>query len=236
MRLILTRPEKDARPLADKLQARAHDCLIVPLMEIVPREGVTVPPARYQAICITSANGLANARVLQGLHGTKLLCVGPQSAAAAKAAGFADVTAAGGDVEGLTAYIVSHLTPAGGPLLYLSGAATSGDLEGRLQREGFSVTRLVTYDAVTTSPADLAEAVTAASAVLLYSPRTAKLWVEQIEKSGLAHHMVQMIHLCLSPAVANVLPVAWPRVVARTPDEAAMFAALEGLEPSGEQE
>ncbi len=236
MRLILTRPEKDARPLADKLQALGHACIRVPLMEIVPREGAVVPAARYQAVCITSANGLANPSLLAGLRDTKLLCVGPQSAAAATAAGFTDVTAAGGDVVGLTAYITSHLRPADGPLLYLSGAATSGDLEGRLQREGFGVARVVSYDAVSTTPDDLAKAVTSADAVLLYSPRTAKLWVEQIEKAKLAHHMADMIHLCLSQAVANALPESWPRRVAHTPDEAAMLAVLEGLEPSNEQE
>jgi uroporphyrinogen-III synthase len=236
MRLILTRPEKDARPLAEKLRALGHAPVIVPLLEIVPRNGVMVPAAPYQAVCITSANGLANTSVLAGLRDTKLLCVGPQSAAAAEKAGFSHVTAAGGDVTGLTTYIVKHLKPSDGPLLYLSGAATSGDLEGRLQREGFTVTRLVTYDAVSTMPDALAQAVTSASAVLLYSPRTAKLWVEQIEKSGLAQHMLDMTHLCLSPAVANTLPPAWPRSIAATPDEGAMLAALEGLEPSDEQE
>ncbi|MBL8790258.1 MAG: uroporphyrinogen-III synthase [Rhizobiales bacterium] len=236
MRLILTRPEKDARPLAEKLQALGHEAIILPLLEIVPRRGVVIPAAQYQAVCITSANGLANASLLDGLKHTRLLCVGPQSAAAARAAGFTDVTAAGGDVAGLTAFIAGHLKPSDGPLLYLSGAATSGDLEGRLQREGFPVTRVISYDAVSTTPQDLAHAVTTASAVLLYSPRTARLWVEQIERSSLAHHMLGMTHLCLSQAVAAVLPDAWPRRVAAVPEEAAMLAALESLEPSGEQE
>ena len=236
MKLILTRPEKDARPLADKLRDLGHDPCIVPLLEIVPRQGAAVPPENWQAVCITSANGLSNARLLAGLQDVPLLCVGPQSLAAAHTAGFARASAHGGDVEGLTAHIVAHLTPRDGPLLYLSGAATSGDLEGRLRTHGFSVTRVMAYDAVSTTPDDLLHAVTGADAVLLYSPRTAKLWLEQVEKARITAHVRKLIHVCLSPAVANTLPQDWHKVVAAMPDEKAMLAVLETLERGRKQE
>jgi len=236
MRLILTRPEKDARALAEKLRARGHGISIVPLLEIIPRRGVMLPQRSYQAVCITSANGLANAKLVEGLQEVRLLCVGPQSSAAATHAGFRHVEAHGGDVDGLTSFITSHLQPSDGPLLYLSGAATSGDLEGKLRKAGFDVDRIVAYDAVATSPADLAKAVTSSDAVLLYSPRTAKLWLEQIEKAVLSRHMPAMIHLCLSAAVARELPEDWPRHIAAAPDERAMLEMLETLERGGEQE
>lgn len=236
MRLILTRPEKDARPLAEKLRALGHTCVVMPLLDIVPRASVVVPHRPYQAVCITSANGLAAADVLGALREVPLLCVGPQSLAAALAAGFAKASAHGGDVEGLVAHIVAHLRPEHGPLLYLSGAATSGDLKGRLQALGFDVDRVITYDAVGTATDDFAGAVTGADAVLLYSPRTARLWLEQVDKANARQHMMQISHLCLSPAVAQVLPARWPRRIAARPDESAMLAALETLEPLAEQE
>ena len=152
MRLILTRPEKDARALAEKLRARGHGISIVPLLEIIPRRGVMLPQRSYQAVCITSANGLANAKLVEGLQEVRLLCVGPQSSAAATHAGFRHVEAHGGDVDGLTSFITSHLQPSDGPLLYLSGAATSGDLEGKLRKAGFDVDRIVAYDAENVIP------------------------------------------------------------------------------------
>lgn len=236
MRLIITRPEKDARSLREKLEALGHDTRTVPLLEIVPRPHVSLPQSTYQAVCITSANGLANTSLIPPVVGLKLLCVGPQSATAAQKAGFANVEAHGGDVNGLTTYIVEHLRPGDGPLLYLSGATTSGDLEGKLRAAGFAVDRVIAYDAIATSPATLREAVTSSDAVLLYSPRSAKLWREEIEKAGLDRHMNVIIHLCLSAAVARALPEGWSFRIAVTPDEKGMLEALEKLEPSGEQE
>lgn len=227
MRLLITRPRADAEPLAEKLAALGHATEILPLLDIVPREGVTVPDEPWQAICITSANGLANSTKLDGLKGIPVFCVGPQSAAAAQAKGFRKVTAQGGDVAGLSQWISTHLKPGDGPLLYLSGATTSGDLKGRLLRAGFNVTRLATYDALETQPTELAAAVTRCEGVLLYSPRTAALWVAQVEKASLQHHMRRMIHLCLSPAVAAKLPPDWLQQVATRPDESAMLALLD---------
>lgn len=236
MKLILTRPTKDARPLAEKLKGLGHEARIIPLLDIVPRRDTVVPPEKWQAVCITSANGLSNPDVLSDLKDVPLLCVGPQSLAAAQTAGFTRASAHGGDVEGLTAHIAEHLKPQDGPLLYLSGAATSGDLEGRLQAHGFSVTRVIVYDAVSTETADLSRAVTGADAVLLYSPRTAKLWLEQVGNARIAAQVRHLTHLCLSAAVAKALPQDWRKVVAATPDEKAMLAALETLERGRKQE
>ena len=140
--------------------------------------------------------------------------------------GFLNVTAQGGDVAGLSTYITRHLRPADGPILYLSGAATSGDLEGLLTHAGYDVDRVITYDAVATTPADLADAVRASDGVLLYSPRTAMFWVEQVEKADAQQHMSHIMHHCLSPAVAQRLPQSWRKCIAQTPDEMAMLATL----------
>jgi uroporphyrinogen-III synthase len=226
MRLIITRPRADAAPLAAKLEGLGHSSHIMPLMEIVPRDKPGIPDRPYQAICITSANGILNHAPMRHLTATPLLCVGPQSAAAAKAMGFLHVTAQGGDVAGLSTYITRHLRPADGPILYLSGAATSGDLEGLLTQAGYDVDRVITYDAVANTPADLADAVRASDGVLLYSPRTAILWVEQVEKAGAQQHMSRIMHHCLSPAVAQRLPQSWRKCVAQSPDEMAMLATL----------
>lgn len=225
MKLIITRPHGDAAPLQAKLVALGHQCLLMPLLKIMPRAAVHVPAKFYQAICITSANAVA--QTVSGVDpgDTPLYCVGPQSATAARAAGFQQVESQGGDVNGLTVFLENALSPVQGPILYLSGAETSGDLEGRLQAMGFAVDRVVCYDAMPQHPGGLKAALSRAEGVLLYSPRTAKLWVEALAKEGIKQPRLQ--HFCLSDRVAAALPQSWARSIAQTPDELSLLARLD---------
>jgi len=235
MKLIITRPKQDAEALAIRLKSLGHEAVIVPLLEIVPRQGISVPPRSYQAICLTSANGIIND---PSLVSKRVLTVGPQSAEAARAAGYEAVSHHGGDLEGLVSHIARTLKPQDGPLLYLSGATTSGDLEGQLKALGFSVDRIVTYDAVAIEPLDLANVIHISNGVLLYSPRSAKLWANAVEKANAQAHIQRIIHYCLSVAVAKALPHSWLTRTATAPDESALLATLArpGLVQFGEQE
>lgn len=225
MRLILTRPRRDSEELAAKLRECGHESRILPLLDIVPRGGITIPALAYQAICVTSANAFIAAPAFLHLRDLPLVCVGPQSLAAARALGFTAASAHGGDVEGLVSHIATKRSPQSGPILYLSGSETSGDLEGKLSALGFSVTRIVVYEAVPQHPDDLAAAAAWAQGVMLYSPRTAKLWTREVERQGA--DASRLLHICLSQNVAKALPPDWPRRIAQTPDESAILASLE---------
>jgi uroporphyrinogen-III synthase len=226
MKLFITRPLEDALPLAAKLLVAGHETVIAPLLAIVLRAGVAIPPDRFQAICVTSANGV---RCLQGQVDLQVpvLAVGAQSAAAAKLRGFEQVTARGGDVRGLVEYIRTALIPQDGPLLYLSGAETSDDLEGQLTAAGFSVTRLITYDAVAQKLDGFQQQLHPGNGVLLYSPRSAKLWRAEMARMQLDPIAAQVKHFCLSPQVAAALPPEFPAIAATSPDEPAMLALLD---------
>ena len=226
MKLFITRPLEDALPLAAKLLVAGHETVIAPLLAIVLRAGVAIPPDRFQAICVTSANGV---RCLQGQVDLQVpvLAVGAQSAAAAELRGFEQVTARGGDVRGLVEYIQKALIPQDGPLLYLSGAETSDDLEGQLTAAGFSVTRLITYDAVAQKLDGFQLQLHPGNGVLLYSPRSAKLWRSEMARMQLGHIAAQVKHFCLSPQVAAALPPEFPAIAATSPDEPAMLALLD---------
>ena len=186
MRIILTRPVEDAAPLADILLQRGHKPLTMPLLQIVARQNAVIPDKSYQAICLTSANAIRVMDHIRSIQNIPLYAVGQQSEQMAKNRGFTEVSAHGGDVEGLHNFLASHLKPQVGPLLYLSGAETSGDLQGRLQNSGFEVDRLITYDAVKNRLIAFREQISQADAVLIYSPRTAKLWVDEIESLKLS--------------------------------------------------
>jgi len=230
MNLIVTRPEEDASPLKARLEALGHAVMLAPLLRIVPRSGIAIPQRPYQAVAITSANGVRALTGNERIKSIRVLTVGPQSLRASHEAGFRHAEAHGGDVNGLARFAGEALKPADGPILYLSGAQTAGDLQGLLEKGGFDVDRVVLYDAV--PAADLGEASDAlrrgwADAVLLYSPRSARIWCDLVTGLGLIEAAARPHYLCLSRNVAAALPAGWHNSIAATPDEGAMLALLE---------
>jgi uroporphyrinogen-III synthase len=204
-----------------------HTALLAPLLKIVPRPDAYIPPLAYQLICITSANALKYVRVEDRLKNIPLLVVGPQSLSMAHENGFKSVEARGGDVHGLAVHAVAKFDPQKGPVLYLSGAETSADLQALLMASGFAVERVITYDAVVQTPNDIESALKGADGVLLYSPRTARHWCELMAKPNLEMKAAAPTYFCLSENVVNILPRQWKKRVAKTPDEAAMLALLD---------
>lgn len=229
MWIAVTRPGEDAVSLTKKLEAMGHQVIAAPMMAITPRAAVTIPDLEFQAIAITSANGIRTLSQPGQLTSLRTLTVGPQSLRAAIALGFR-AEARGGDVNGLAAFIRAELDPANGPILYLSGDETSGDLEAQLNAAGFACHRAILYDAVPAkSLGDAGEALRIGTldAVLLYSPRTARIWRALLAAAGLEQAAARVLHLCLSRNVAAVLPETWNAITASSPNETAMLALLE---------
>lgn len=227
MKIIVTRPEEDVGPLARKLHAMGHEAVIMSMLNIVPRTDFKIPHKIYQAICLTSANGVRSLDDISDLKEFPVVAVGPQSFKAAREAGFQNVSAQGGDVDGLVAYVMLQYQPDKGPILYISGSETSGDLEGKLKFAGFAVDRVVTYDAVPATLSNRDSEIRQAHAVMLYSPRSAKIWQDEIMRLGLEHVAAQMLHYCLAASVAAALPQSWPKNIAQEPTETSILAALE---------
>jgi uroporphyrinogen-III synthase len=228
MMIAVTRPEEDAGPLKARLEAMGHQVAMAPLMTIRPRMNVIIPDKAWQAIAVTSANAIRALPAGHRLETFRVLTVGPQSLKAATAAGL-QAEAHGGDVNGLAAFIRRALDPEAGPVLYLSGAETAGDLEGQLNSTGFDCHRAVLYDAVpaaslgaAASPLESGEI----DAVLLYSPRSARIWLALAGAAGLVAQASHLRNFCLSANVASVLPDGWAKVIPETPDEQAMLALL----------
>jgi uroporphyrinogen-III synthase len=231
MRVIVTRPEEDAATLRRVLESRGHEVIQAPVLSIVARAAGAIAALPWQAIAVTSANGiraLANAHHLKAIP---VLTVGPQSLAAARQAGFTRCEAHGGDVDGLVRHIAATLSPSAGPILYPSGAATSGDLGGKLTEAGFHCRRVIVYDAMPATELALsADTLAASEAVFLYSPRSARLWRDLVERQGLGAAASCPVYLCLSANVAAQLPQHWRRQIAQSAEESAMLALLDQLE------
>lgn len=227
MRIIITRPKEDGAALTEKLRERGHDPVLMPLIKIVPRITVQIPRKRYNLICLTSANGV-RFNAFDAVHKkTRLLTVGAHSMQAALEAGFENVAAEGGDIVGLLKYIMEHYRPQNGSILYISGAETSGDLEGKLKQTGYDVDRIVTYDAIASSLSNELNAIQSADAVMLYSARSAKIWSSEIKRLNLDEKVSQMMHYCLSPHVAAALPQNTFKMIAKQATEADILALLD---------
>ena len=235
MRLLITRPEQDAGPLAALLTERGHSVRLEPLISIVPEPGAVIPKKAYQAVLVTSANGvraLAQTGGFDQVKGCLALAVGKASAEASRQAGFVRVEDAAGDLSDLVRLTEEACAPSNGPLLYAAGKVVSGDLKALLDAKGFEVDRVVLYDAV---PVDELTAETRSAlrageidGVLHFSPRSARIWarVAPVDAQGLVHY-------CLSQAVADALfegheePASAVRVAAR-PNQDALIALIDG--------
>jgi uroporphyrinogen-III synthase len=117
-------------------------------------------------------------------------------------------------------------------LLYLAGADLSRDLGGELGAEGFNVVTQTTYRMVPVRhlPREVCEGFAAhgIAAVLHYSRRSARAFLEAARDEGVEISALAIPQCCLSEAVAGVLRDAGAQVlVAATPDENALFEALE---------
>lgn len=211
MRLLITRPEADAAPLAGELADLGHETVIEPLLEM-QFHTLEIDAGKYRAVLATSANGvraLVRLKSLAGLLKLEMFAVGPASAHEAREAGFEHIHIAGGDVTALASMVAETLAPGGKPLLHVSGAAAAGDLKGALEKGGFMVERMIGYEArarAAFSPEVLEELVQGGiDGVLIYSPRTAVIFTNLMQAAGLAAQAENLRCYCLSQAVADKL-------------------------------
>ena len=237
MRLVVTRPQADSERTAAALRAQGHDVLLAPLMriELLPADLA----GSWGAVVITSANApvaIADHPAREALLKFPLYAVGRRSAEAARAAGFTDVTSAGGDVRDLVKLIAERHADAKAPLLYLAGQDRAAELIDELATHGLAAEMRVVYRAVTTPyPPALIAALNegAVDGVLHFSKRSAETYLVGARAAGLAGPALEVRHYCLSGAIAAPLAEAGAAhiSVAQHPSEAGLielFAASRG--------
>lgn len=235
MKVLVTRAEGDAEKLAARLTERGHKSVIESLMTIRFRpeaaRGIAPFLEGVQAVLFTSANGVRAFADASPRRDFRAFAVGDATAGAGRAAGFADVTSAGGAVDDLAKLVIGRLKPRNGAVFHAAASVTAGDLQGPLEAAGFSVRRAVLYEAVESER--LSDATRAAiargeiDAALFFSPRNAATFVRLA--ADLEEGCKHMVAVALSSAVAEKLaPLPWRRiVVAAAPNEAALLAALD---------
>jgi uroporphyrinogen-III synthase len=238
MRILITRPIEDAKPLADALDERGVEVLIEPLLEIRHLDDAEIDLDGVQALLFTSANGVRAFAALSPRRDLKAFTVGDGSAEAARQAGFPDVESAKGDLEALAALVVDRLKAEDGILFHAAGTVTAGDLKARLEGLGYRVRRAQLYEAkIATglSPETRANLTLGGiDAVLLFSPRTAGTFAELWQAAG-APSLAHIQALCLSAAVAREIGnLGWAAVeIADRPDLPSMLALVDAARSKG---
>jgi uroporphyrinogen-III synthase len=240
MAILVTRPLPDGATTADALRAKGFVVLLAPMLRFEPVAFHEDSDALYGAVIVTSANALR--AIETRLAGSPLLklplfAVGEHTAQAARAAGFTQVISANSDAAGLRERIVASVKAKvlkkTSPLLYLAGADLARDLPGELGERGFTVVTQTTYRmvAVRSLPEETRKAFAdgEVEAVLHYSRRSARAFIEAVRAAGVEVSALSLPQCCISAGVATVLRDAGAGrvVVALSPDEGALFVALE---------
>jgi uroporphyrinogen-III synthase len=238
MRLLLTRPRDDAEELAKTLKLGGHQPIVAPLMRIRAVPGAEIPLAGVQAVIATSANGIRAFSARATVRNLPVFAVGPQTAEAAKRAGFTEVINSDGDAAALALTISQRVDPSRGGLLHAAGAETAGRLSESLRQRGFDVKTVVLYEAVPVAelPPEAADPLQQEKldGVLLFSPRSASIFAELVSKEGLDAHCERLTAFCISKATADGLsPLRFARVaVAAKSNQQAVLDLLGATEAS----
>lgn len=207
MRVLITRPEREATTLAAALSERGHVPVIAPLFHLQilrPPAGFSAALAAAQAILLTSANGARALAEASDQRGRPILAVGDTTASTAEGLGFSAVTSASGDGAALAELVRKELDPNSGPLLHVSGADIALDFAEALKADGFEVRRFALYEAreETTLPDSARAAIEgrALDAATFFSPRAADLFVRLVQKAGVSSALTNVTAIAISPA------------------------------------
>ena len=226
--LLLTRPEADAETLAAALADIGIGSLVAPMMDVVHIPGPPLELGNVSGFLLTSANGVRALAARTDNRDIPVFAVGDATAKAARTAGFVSVTSAGGDVDDLAEVVSAVCVPGNGVLLHAAGSVTAGDLAGRLEHMGYQVWREMLYEA---RPRDaLADAARAAMAdgridgVVLYSPRTARIFDRLVGAAGLQDKLPDMELFALSANVDKASRGPWSkRHISAAPNQEALL-------------
>ncbi|MEM6536300.1 MAG: uroporphyrinogen-III synthase [Pseudomonadota bacterium] len=239
--VIVTRPEADAPNLVKAIEAAGMCAVSSPLMTIA-RNDHDVDLTGAAALAFTSANGVRAFIEKSSVRHIPTFAVGKATASAAKSAGFDRVYVAGGDVSTL-ANLIAELYGVEtkiGTVVHLAGTRRAGDLVFELESLSIPAARAVIYDATPVGTLsgraldiiDAADTLDKPPMVALFSPRTARLFVDALRAEGRFDRISELTAACLSDAVAQQAKAAvgsqhWRGyLVAEEPDASSLIDAM----------
>ncbi|MES2911694.1 MAG: uroporphyrinogen-III synthase [Pseudomonadota bacterium] len=258
LRVLVTRPERDARSWVGQLRQNGFDAQVLPLIEIAPLPlGLDMAGAgQFDALMFVSGNAVEHflcAIPPGGWSGQRFMAPGPGTAAALRAHGIA---AAQIDVppadalqfdSGALWQLVGHRNWSGLRVLIVRGAnhadpAASGSTEGagrdwfaqKLREAGASVEFTSVYErrapALTSAQLELVRQAAVDSSIWLFSSSEAVLNLTG-SKGMPAYDWSRALAIATHPRIAETVRAAgWGVVVESRPALADILAALRSIE------
>lgn len=233
MRVLITRPESQARKTAARLRTLGHEPLVQPLLSIRYLENALPGLGGVQALAVTSGAVLTALPAHAVPRDLPLFAVGDATAQRALEEGFTQVESASGDAAALADLLIGRLNPADGTVLLPRGREVAGRLAPSLAGAGFTVRSAVLYESRV--PDRLPEKLRTQlkegliEAAFFFSPRTARAFVTLTAEEELSGCTLPIAAFALSAAVAEALrPLPWGALrVAAAPTEDALFSSFE---------
>ncbi|HEY7842967.1 MAG TPA: uroporphyrinogen-III synthase [Bradyrhizobium sp.] len=235
MAVLVTRPHPDNEVTARSLRERGFEVVLAPMLRFEALPLADDIDTDFAAVIVTSANALRAVEAqLEGFLKLPLFAVGEHTASEARRFGFGQVISAEGDAGKLRDLLRKSLkSKKAKRLLYLAGNDLSRDLADALGERGFEVVTRTTYRMVALSSLSRqtrdAFAANEVEAVLHYSQRSARAFLEAARAEGVEISALAVPQCCISANVAAILREAGALQVlaAASPDENALFGALE---------
>ncbi|MDB5522665.1 MAG: Uroporphyrinogen synthase [Rhizobium sp.] len=234
MRVLIIRPELQAKQTAGKLAELGHEPIIFPLFrpQHDPVQCLDALKSNYAALAITSAESVRCLRqlgpALEPYLAVPLFTVGRRTARLARDLGFTNVISASGnghDLAAVVAGFVAGSTNAVKPILYLAGVRRSGIFEHTLRDNDIACVTAEIYDMEPTSyTLEQQQAILvnrAVDAAFFFSRENANAFfgLEVFQQSKEA--LRKTLFFCLSRNIAEAVPEALRNsaVVSLNPDE-----------------
>ncbi|MBS0219852.1 MAG: uroporphyrinogen-III synthase [Proteobacteria bacterium] len=207
MRVLITRPEREAIALAQALSQRGHTAVIAPLFELRfrrPPDDFAAALAASQAVLLTSANGARALAEASEQRSKPVLAVGDMTAATAEGLGFTSVASASGDSAALARLVQERLDPKAGPLIHVSGVDVVGEPAPKDIVRRFALYESRAVEALPDSARAALEA-RALDLATFFSPRASATFVKLVTDAGLADSCRGITAIAISPAAAEPL-------------------------------
>ena len=224
MHILLTRQLDDCKDLIIKFKSLGHKVSHLPVIKIESLEYEKIDFNDYKGIIFTSANAVKNLNLENINKKINCFCVGSATEKIVKQKGFQNIFCAEGNVNNLKEIILQSFDCKQGSLLYVSGQIISSKLDRDLISEGYSVKRIVNYNALPVEEIneefinDLKSLIP--DMIFIYSENSARNCLNLLKKYGLADIWMNTNLMCLGEKASTVLnQIKWKKIFLFNPGE-----------------
>lgn len=207
-KILLTRPKKLSKKIAENLAKKNISSLIQPLFSIVQVQNLEPINQKIQTVLITSSAAIFALEKLAISKDVLILAVGRKTALAIKKVGYKNVLFANNSAASLLDLALEKLTKNNDLIIYLAGENIALDLAEKLGDQNFNAYKIVAYKTVAsekfvTTTIDSIKN-NEVSEVWIYSKNSLKIFYQLARKHNLLECLSEIKILCLGQEIADL--------------------------------